>query len=123
MCSGQPDSAANVTTNATPGQDAAQRKKLKDEKIPGTNEPKNPQFQEPDPKVDTANKFQELQATNQGFDIAPPPDSPDLTDEMLRKRRASAATQAMLGRGRSSTMRPTDYADLNATARNKLYGG
>lgn len=41
---------------------------------------------------------------NQGGDAPPPGDAPDITDKLIRAKRAAAANAALTGQGRASTM-------------------
>lgn len=57
-----------------------------------------------------------------GFSIGPPGAAPDLTDELLRKRRASELTSALTGRGRRDSM--LGGGDINRASRtNSILGG
>ena len=52
----------------------------------------------------------------------PPPDQPDLTDQLIRQRRASEMTRLMLGVGRRSTFSQGGMGDLNLGTKS-LTGG
>jgi len=127
MCTGT-DSAATVKGNTTSAQDtdarARARAKLDEQKNFISEEEYQSRLKalEGSATANTANNFQTREQTNQGFDIAPPADSPDMADELLRKRRAAAATSLMLGRGRKSTMPGANYGDLQI-GKTKLFGG
>lgn len=130
MCGGA-DTAATVKGNTTREQDDAQRQKNR-ENIAGSDVDKKSKDEaianvdEGARKANDANASASSYAENekkmQGFGIAPPPDSPDITDELLRKRRAAEATNLMLGRGRKDTMRSSNFGDMSIP-KTKTYGG
>jgi hypothetical protein len=139
MCSGT-DSAATVKGNTTKEQDDTQRKTNADswkadwlahgvkDPTPGATSPggiRAPStYSDPNAPNLTANNFVAHMQEYQGFDLKPPPDPPDITDTLVRQRRASVATQLLLSRarGRAGTMEPAGFGDLQA-GKNKLYGG
>ncbi len=53
----------------------------------------------------------------------PPPDSPDVTDQLVRQKQAAAASQLMLGRGRAQSFSQGDMGDLNIGQKKLLGGG
>ncbi len=113
MCTGSANSDATIKSNTTPEQDKASRAKAVH--VDPTGASKTP--------TGTANSYIDQANQLQGFDIAPPPDSPDITDKLVRQRRAAAASQLMLGRGRAQSFSQGDMGDLNLGQKKLLGGG
>lgn len=53
----------------------------------------------------------------------PPPDSPDITDQLIRQKRASEMTRLMLGVGRRSTFSQGGMGDLQLGQTSLVAGG
>jgi hypothetical protein len=63
---------------------------------------------------------------NYGFAALPPPDPPDITDDLVRRRRASQAMALMLGRGRGragTMLRPGERFATYFPESPDLFGG
>lgn len=128
MCGGN-DSAATIKGSTTPEQDAAQREKDRQKILDDANyeSPEKTAARlkdnaKPVAATDTVNAYLAHEKEFQGFDVAPPPDAPDVTDELVRKRRAAQASQLLLGRGRASTMLQSNFGDLQVANQRLLNG-
>ena len=109
MC-GAADSTATIKGNQTLEQETKIRKDLG----------KPP----PTPKDSAAAAVEHDKSVLGGFSLAPPPETPSLTDNLLRQRRAAEFSRLTTGRGRTSSfLGGGDYTDAKKRSMSLLGGG